>query len=175
MLADKGYCAADDLVRYENIGTITYVSKQKITNIKGFNAEEFHYNESDDTYTCPTGQALYPGRLRSKGKYRIYQNARSCLKCELRDQCTSSPDGRTIIRHVARKVLDEIDKRTKEQKSKYQQRQLMVEHPFGTVKRCFGMTRFLTRGNSPVRAESSLAFLAYNMLRMTNIPYVKKY
>lgn len=174
VLADKGYYAADDLVRCEEIGATPYVPKQKITNSKGFSAEEFHYNESDDSYTCPAGQTLYPGRLRDKGKYRTYKNARACRTCELRDQCTSSWNGRTVIRHFAKKLLDEIDKRTSEQKDKYQQRQLIVEHPIGTIKRSFGLAHFLTRGNSAVRAESSLAFLAYNMLRAINILGVKE-
>lgn len=174
VLADKGYYAADDLVKCEEIGATPYVPKQKVTNGKGFNAEKFLYNEEEDTYICPAGQNLYPGRFRDNGKYRTYKNARACRKCELRDQCTSSWNGRTITRHFAKKMLEEIDKRTNEQKDKYQQRQLIVEHPIGTIKRSFGLTHFLTRGNSAARAESSLAFLAYNMLRAINILGVKE-
>ncbi len=51
---------------------------------------------------------------------------------------------------------------------------MIVEHPFGTVKRGFGITYFLTRGLKSVKAEASLAFLAYNMKRAINILGVKE-
>ena len=52
---------------------------------------------------------------------------------------------------------------------KYLERQMIVEHPFGTVKMTMNAGYFLTRGAESVRGEASLTFLAYNMKRVINI------
>ena len=48
-------------------------------------------------------------------------------------------------------------------------RRQTVEHVFGTLKHWLGTTPLLTRTLPRVRAEISLAVLAYNMKRMINI------
>ena len=48
-------------------------------------------------------------------------------------------------------------------------RQMIVEHPFGTIKRSLGFTYFLTRSNAAAKAAISLAFLVYNLTRASNI------
>jgi hypothetical protein len=52
---------------------------------------------------------------------------------------------------------------------KYKQRQMIVEHPFGTIKRSWGAYYFLTKIKASVSAEVSLYFLAYNLKRVMNI------
>jgi hypothetical protein len=46
---------------------------------------------------------------------------------------------------------------------------MIVEHPFGTIKRSWGASYFLTRGKTSVSAEMALSFLAYNLKRVINI------
>jgi hypothetical protein len=46
---------------------------------------------------------------------------------------------------------------------------MLVEHPFGTIKRGLGFTYFLTRGNESVKAESFMHFFIYNLKRVINI------
>ena len=49
-------------------------------------------------------------------------------------------------------------------------RRCTVEHPFATIKyRIFGHPRLLMRGLSGARVEISLATMAYNIKRMTNV------
>ncbi len=52
---------------------------------------------------------------------------------------------------------------------KYKLRQMIVEHPFGTIKRGWGAYYFLTKRKVSVSAEISLSFLAYNLKRAINI------
>lgn len=52
---------------------------------------------------------------------------------------------------------------------KYLQRQMIAEHPFGTIKRNWGAYYFLTKRKGSVSAEISLSFLAYNLKRAINI------
>jgi len=46
---------------------------------------------------------------------------------------------------------------------------MIVEHPFGTIKRSWGAYYFLTKRKVSVSAEMALSFLAYNLKRVMNI------
>lgn len=78
------------------------------------------------------------------------------------------------MRSIDQDFLDIVDARTLKNKEKYRQRQMIVEHPFGTLKRNFGYYYFLTRGLKSVKTEMSLGFLAYNFKRVLNILGVKE-
>lgn len=174
VLADKGYYSTKDLLECEEAQIETYVPKQRFTgNVENteFQPDKFSYDKGQDNYLCPAGQVLYPGRTReAKGiKYRVYKNGRACQQCLVKDQCTKSPKGRTINRNLEQDRLDEIDRRTRENKALYVQRQMIVEHPFGTVKRIWGYDCFLTRGLKSVETENKLHFMAYNLRRVINI------
>ena len=51
----------------------------------------------------------------------------------------------------------------------YRQRQEIIEHQFGTLKRQWGFTYVLMRGKEQVLGEASLAMLTYNLVRLMNI------
>ena len=59
--------------------------------------------------------------------------------------------------------------KTKEARAELRKRKGIIEPVFGIVKRCFGIEYVLTRGFGGVKAEFSLAFLAYNLRRAINI------
>ena len=180
VLADKGYYSAPELKSCEELGFKTYVTKQKFagrTKDKEFYQAKFSYDKEHDRYICPAGQALYPGRYRKhEGKIigRDYLNYKACKACDVKDRCTKGKRGRTVYRNNDQDLLDKIDQRTREDKELYNRRQMIVEHPFGTIKRNWGFSYFLTRGLQSVSAESGLAFLAYNMKRAINIMGVRE-
>ncbi len=174
VLADKGYYSSKDLVDCETSDIETYVPKQRFTgNVANpeFQADKFQYVKEENHYICPAGQILYPGRIREvkEVKYRVYKNQRACQQCELKEQCTTSKKGRSIHRNLEQAILDEIERRTRENKELYAKRQTMVEHPFGTVKKSWGFNFFLTRGLNSVETENKLHFLAYNLRRVISI------
>ena len=178
-LADKGYYNADDLKACEKEGIITYVAKQVFSNATGereFYSDKFEYNREKDVYICPAGYELSCSikRITEKTKRLNYKNNKACGQCEYKDLCTESKNGRVIARTIDQDFLDTVDQRTSENKELYKTRQMIVEHPFGTIKRGWGLSYFLTRGTESVKTEASLAFLAYNMKRVINILGVKK-
>lgn len=174
VVADKGYYSTNDLVKCEKAKLTAYVAKQRQHGIQNeeFRADKFKYDDQNNVYICPAGQRLYPsGKPRVTGgvEFQNYKNNRACQKCDLKDRCTKNPRGRTVLRNCNQKLLDRIDRRTEKNKKLYQQRQTIVEHPFGTVKRQWGFSYFLTRGLQSVKTEASLMFLAYNLRRVINI------
>ena len=174
-LADKGYYNADDLKKCEEENITTYVSKQVFSNATGvreFYSDKFIYDKEKNVYICPAGHELKCVRKKpidERTKEINYKNYAVCGECEYKDKCTNSEKGRMITRSIDQDFLDIIDERTKNNKELYSRRKMIVEHPFGTVKRAFGFTYFLTKGLDSVRVETSLTFLAYNIKRVMNI------
>lgn len=179
-LADKGYYNADDLKRCEKEGIATYVSKQAFSNSTGereYYSDKFEYDKERNVYICPEGQELVCVRKKpidENTKEIKYKNFKACSKCNFKDKCTESEKGRIITRSINQDFLDIVDQRTIESKELYRTRQMIVEHPFGTIKRGWGLSYFLTKGLVSVKTEASLAFLAYNMKRVMNILGIKK-
>lgn len=115
---------------------------------------------------CPAGVELSPFRNRTEGSIR-YANIKACKKCPQKSDCTKGKY-RIIHAKTHERYARIIDKRTKDKMGIYKKRQMLVEHPFGTVKRALGFTYFLTRGTENVRTESVMHFLIYNMKRVIN-------
>jgi transposase len=175
-LADKGYYNVENLKQCVKAGITPYVSKQTYSNGTGdkdFYSDKFTYDREKDVYICPAGQELkFTNERKRKAKGVIgynYQNYQACEGCTLRARCTRSKNGRTIFRHVDQDFLDTIDQQTNANMKTYRLRQIIVEHPFGTIKRNWGAYYFLTKGIKSVSGEMSLACLAYNFKRVVNI------
>jgi transposase len=176
--ADKGYYQAEDLKKCEENGTVTYITHQTYSNATGnpeYYSEKFKYDSKEDIYTCPEGQKLYRTKHKAEVPEKIlYKNYRSCKNCPNKDKCTKSSKGRIISRSIDQDFLDIVDARTLDNMDKYHQRQMIVEHPFGTVKRTMNAGYFLTRGLKSVEAEADLTFVVYNIKRVINILGVKE-
>lgn len=181
VLADKGYYKATDLKKCVEHGITPYVTKQIYSNGTGdkdFYTDKFKYDKEKNIYICPAGKELYFYRNRTqkdKGVFGLeYRNYEVCKNCECKTRCTKSEKGRTICRHIDQDFLDTIDLAVELNFEKYKQRQMIVEHPFGTIKRNWGAYYFLTKRKASVSAEISLSFLAYNLRRVMNILGIKE-
>jgi Transposase and inactivated derivatives len=175
VLADKGYYKAEDLKKCVENGITPYVTKQIYSNKTGepdFYADKFKYDKDRKVYICPAGKELYYYRDRKKDEKVFgyeYRNYEACKECAFKERCTKSQKGRTLCRHVDQDFLDTIDLKTQLNMDKYKQRQMIVEHPFGTIKRNWGAYFFLTKRKISVTAEIALLFLSYNLKRVINI------
>jgi len=175
VLADKGYYQAKDLKKCAEKGITVYITKQIYANgtkDPAFYSDQFKYDPEKKVYICPGGKELHYYRIRKREGKIIgyeYRNYAACKKCEFKERCTKAKKGRTICRHADQDFLDRIDSQTKRNIKKYKLRQMIVEHPFGTIKRGWGAYFFLTRRKVSVSAEISLSFLTYNLKRAINI------
>lgn len=169
VLVDKGYWKAEDLKECEENGIEVIISKPEEPGNKGYRKSEFKYNETEDCYICPAGEKL----IRRK-KSQIYRNSKACQKCMYREKCTKSKRGRIIERNKNEEYMKRAAKRQEEKMELYKERQKIVEHVFGTIKRDLGYTHFLLRGNSKVKGETFMHFLIYNMKRVCNIKEIKE-
>ena len=177
MLADRGYYNGDEVLACEGTGILPVIPKTQTSgNPKRglFTVADFIYDAENDRYTCPAGEHLTKGKVRSDRRDNIdhYRNLTACLTCALKPRCT--PDKvKRLKRWEHESVLDKMQARLDHMPEAMTIRRQTVEHPFGTLKAWMGGTHFLTRTLEKVKTEMSLQVLAYNMKRMINLFGVK--
>jgi len=157
----------------ENTGVLPCVPKTLTSgNAKRglFTGQDFIYDAEKDHYTCPAGEHLTRGRVRSdrRGDIDHYRHLTACFTCPLKPKCT--PDKlKRIKRWKHERVLDAMQARLDRMPDAMGVRRQTVEHPFGTIKAWMGSTHFLTRTLKRVSTEMSLHVLAYNIKRVIAI------
>lgn len=175
VVADAGYSNGSQLADCERQNITPYLPVQRAINKKStdnmFSKSDFTFDEGRDCYTCPEGEVLQRKQKLNKEHLIIYatKTATTCAQCPLKSQCAPGTQ-RFISRHFEEAVLDRVKQRTADRPDMMQLRRKTVEHPFGTLKEhILGNGRLLMRGISGARSELSLAVLAYNFKRVTNI------
>src|ERR1700756_1643149 len=172
-LADRGYFNGDQVLSCEGTGVAPVVPKTLTSgNAKRglFTGQDFIYDAEKDHYTCPAGQHLTRGRVRSdrSGDIDQYRHLTACFTCPLKPRCTTEKLKR-IKRWKHERVLDAMQARLDRMPDAMGVRRQTPEHPFGTVKAWMCSTHFLTRTLKRVSTEMSLHVLAYNMKRVIAI------
>jgi len=172
-VADRGYFNGDQVLSCEGTGVAPIVPKTLTSgNAKRglFTGQDFIYDAEKDHYTCPAGEHLTRGLVRSdrRGDIDQYRHLTACFTCPLKPKCT--PDKlKRIKRWKHEGVLDAMQARLDRMPDAMGVRRQTVEHPFGTIKAWMGSTHFLTRTLKRVSTEMSLHVLAYNIKRVIAI------
>ncbi|MBN4051584.1 transposase, partial [bacterium AH-315-M05] len=180
VLADKGYHSGRELKKSEELGVTTYISPKESSSSKtnpDFAMESFEYDSREDTYTCPAGQTLktngrwYNKQLKHGRKsYHIkHYKTKACQECELRSQCTTNKLGRIIERTQYQEYVDRNNDRVNQNPEYYRQRQQIIEHQFGTLKRQWNFEHTWVKGKEKVLGEVFLEFTCYNLKRSLSI------
>jgi len=167
-LADKGYYNGEDLRRCQRNKIVAIVAKPKagreVPN-GDYALDKFKYEVHHDSYRCPEGKLL--PRTGTKAS-KLYCNKKACSECSKLKECTTGTYRRITLSNF-KAALDANDQRLLQNKELYRKRQMIVEHPLGTIKRSMNGSYFLLRTIKKVRGEVALLFLAYNFKRLKNI------
>lgn len=170
----------DDLTRPVPDDAIASLPMRNVT-IDGrkeqrFDKQAFVYDDADDVYRCPQGEALTKsssyqttdaGKQVRRTRYRASET--SCASCPLASLCLS---GKAQFRQIDRGEYEaEIERqkskmRQDESRSIYALRRAVGERPFAVIKQVFGLRQFLTRGLSRVRQEWAWATTAFNLQQL---------
>jgi len=172
---DKGYYTAEELYKTQKLGVTTHVCIPNVAATApnpAYNVSEFNYNKKNDTYTCPARQVLKTnGNWYQKKSYRVKQyKTKECKDCPVKNLCTKAKYQKIIERHEFAEAL-EINKNNIDKNPEiYAQRQSIVEHPFGTMKRQWGFDHIMTKKSiKRASADVGFIFIAYNLKRIMNI------
>ncbi len=190
-LADTGYYTGQQLQLCAEQHVITYVpppetttSKETATTKATFTKQQFIYDPQKDVYTCPNQQELstngtwYEHKAKRIGqaarKYKQYTlPSKTCQDCPFAEQCQGKRakqwHGKTIERAEFDDAVEANLERVTRDRTAYQQRKEIIEHPFGTIKRSYGYYYTLLRTKRKVAGEFALIYLCYNLRRVINI------
>ena len=174
-LFDKGYHNAEEIHNCHELGVEVHVAipapASNAPDVK-FNVSEFKYDKENDTYRCPAKQTLITnGNWYLKRSYRVKQyKTKHCKDCSLKPSCTKARGQRIIERHEFAEALERNKKAIVENPDTYKQRQALVEHPFGTMKRAWGFDHIMTKKTMKhASADVGFIFIAYNLKRILKI------
>jgi len=93
-----------------------------------------------------------------------------CMNCPVKTECSKARYGKAIQRSEYQELVDNNKKRITENKTYYKQRQAIVEHPYGTIKRQWGFNYIITKKyKKRAEADIGLIFTAYNLRRLINL------
>jgi len=188
VLADKGFDTGHELkiCAENNIQTIV-APKKRQTRKKNpkFAKDAFEYDVQQDTYICPQGEHLTTngndyqkkayGQHRASYKFKRYKcSYKICKQCPFKDDCVGKPNlkqrrGRVIERSEYDEYIEDNIQRYLVNKELYRQRQAIVEHPFGTIKRQWGYDHTLLKTTEKVTSEFSIILTCYNLRRAISI------
>jgi len=176
-LFDKGYHKGKELDTVQKLGIKTYVAIPEIPKTSqapnpDYNAENFIYEKESDTYKCPANQTLKSTQTWYKtANYRFKQYKTSaCKTCPVKAECTKSKNGKIIHRSEYQEAVEQNKMNIKGDPDFYKQRQALVEHPFGTMKRQWGFDHIMTKKTKKhASADVGFIFIAYNLKRLIKI------
>jgi transposase len=170
VVADAGYSNGAQAEACEGRGIEPHVPANRSVNNRGdgtlFDRTQFQYDETTDTFLCPSGQRLH--RHQRKDRCVVYAGRRDvCQACPLKSRCTTG-SRRLLKRHLHEAALQRMQQRATP--AAMSLRRALAEHPFAALKyHIFGHPRFLLRGLKGAQSETSLAVLVYNLKRMIQL------
>lgn len=177
VLFDKGYHSGIELSKSQMLGIDTHVAVPSVPKTSqapnpNYNVQNFTYDHTSDSYTCPQGETLKSNqKWYASPNYRFKQyKTKACQTCLLKPECTLAKNGKIIQRSEYQKAVEKNKENIQEQPELYKQRQALVEHPFGTMKRQWGFDHIITKKTKTrASADVGFIFIAYNLRRIINI------
>ncbi len=140
--------------------------------------DNWHYDESEDTWMCAAGQKLIfhrESKELTQGGYEIkhrHYRSSSCEDCPLKPSCTKAAGNREIkvsLRYQRFKNQVREKLRSEEGYALVVRRMVEPESVFGQIKNNRGFRRFLLRSLPKVSLEVGWLSLAHNLLKKAAI------
>lgn len=133
-----------------------------------FLEDRFMYDAERDVYVCPAGGELKPRTIHKRRSAMEYKAPKQlCASCELRDQCTQSKTGRTVLRHLRQEELNEMraEVSSPESRNDLKRRQHVCEGSFGNATR-YGYKRARWRRQWRVEIQDYLTCAVQNIAKL---------
>jgi len=174
IVADSKYGIKENLAGLKKEGYTTHIrdfedaGKKAANKAAVWGKERFEYDEENDVYICPAGQALKNRRYNKERMTVEYKaDGKACKCCEYEKECTNAKNGRTIQRYHEEEYLlqGKKDAASKRCKTDLRLRQHLMERSFANGKR-FGYKRARWRGLEKVKIQQLLIAIVQNMMKM---------
>ncbi len=122
VIADSQYGTVEVMRQLQSCGIRSHMALHggnKRNNSKVFPKADFRYDPDQDLYICPAGENLYRRRYDKRRKATEYKaHKTTCASCHLRADCTTSKNGRTIMRHLGEDLINEAKQQSRSPEAK---------------------------------------------------------
>jgi transposase len=154
------------------VGPVTETNSEASLKQRGiqpeFYPDQFRYDETTDTFTCPADMALKRIRTNQQEgriEYSYRASATDCEACPFQDRCCPKNFPRIVVRKVDSPAVAAFraKMKTDEAQQLYRTRAEIAEFPHAWIKEKLGLRRFRLRGRQMVRVEAVWACLTYNI------------
>lgn len=128
----------------------------------------FTYDPAENVYRCPQGERLYLRWTDQKGEQWLYRaRASACNACPVKEQCTTSQQGRLLRRSFHEPSLERVRAYadTPAFKRAMRKRSVWVEGLFAEAKQWHGLHRFRLRGLANVNIQALMVATGQNLKR----------
>jgi len=184
LVADAGYGSEQNYEYLEHNGIEAFVKynyfhkeQSKKWKEDPYRVENLHYNQEQNCYYCPMGQAMTFVRETTKTTDNGYKQirkqyqAQNCDGCPMRGPCHRGKGNRIIEanpRLIKYKTIIRERLNSERGKRYRSQRPADVEAVFGIIKSNRNFRRFMLRGMEKVEIEAGLLALAHNLAKLAN-------
>ena len=171
---DKGYRGSDGLVELEGREIDGVIPLQDADSSR-FSYDDFVYDQKEDEYICPAGQALPFVSENSSGD-ETYKSE-GCSGCGISSYCLRKPGTtRTLKVSAEMAAIQRMRHRLKKDdvKAVLRKRAQSVELTFAWLKAHKKMRQFIFRGLNAVRDLWNFELAALNVQRLINVRIEKK-
>jgi transposase len=164
VLADTGYDSNQTYNELENKGITAYIPPENKPGI-------FWSEDESGVLRCPMGNPTKAGKPKmDKGRLVIAHHVQGCRRCAFKSTCCPESRSRSLVCESALSPLPRIRAgklaMTPEGKAAVFERAGSIEPVFGDMKWNRGFTRLTMRGETKVKGEVLLGFMAKNLKRM---------
>jgi hypothetical protein len=175
-LGDSGYCNAKQIQELEKLGLDCVVGVPKFFQKEQDreNGVTFEYDKENNVVRCCQGKCLeyFTTKQRRGINYKIFKATnKDCTCCPLRDKCTKSKYGRSVMvsEYHEWKENYRIRMEQPENKRLLRERFGIIENVFGTIKCWAGKCPLLLTTMEKVCSEIALYMNTYNLVRLANL------
>lgn len=178
-LFDKGYHTGSEIKTAVDLGIDIMVAIPDVASHApdiNYDVAHFIYDEKKDTYTCPQNQTLTTnGNWYKKNRDTYFTlvkhyKTNACKDCPVKNLCTKNEKGRLVERSEHAPFIEQNKLNIQANPKIYKQRQAIIEHTYGIIKRQWGFYFICTKkGITRASADVGLMFTAYNFRRIINI------
>lgn len=169
VIADAKYATTTNIRTLEDADIRAYVPLPEWDKSSArFKRAAFAYDPTENVYRCPQGESLRLRWTDRKGEQWLYRaRASACNACPVKEQCTTSNQGRLLRRSFHEAYLERVRAYadTPAFKRAMRKRSVWVEGLFAEAKQWHGLHRFRLRGLANVNIQALMVATGQNLKR----------
>lgn len=172
IVADSQYGTVQNFLYCQSRGIAAHMADVKTAQNRAgqrsefFRDDQFTYDATTDTYTCPAGQRMKRWQHRpDKQAWQYMAGAKVCAACQLRSQCTRSRWGRRIQRLNEQAAVDAARQQAASPRAvtDRKRRRHLMEGSFADAANNHGFKRSRWRGLWRQQIQNSLIAVCQNV------------